>query len=147
MELGHYHHCRFCGKNVVRLDVSEYLPEGGETVHTACLDVALAVVEGEHVHQFVAKGVRRRGASALSIGVSDTEILWACEQCGAYEVETVPGVWTAAQLGVDETVIEADRKTVPVNLADIAAGAVAMSKAAAREAARGGPGPVEASED
>jgi hypothetical protein len=116
---------------------------------------------GQHEHDWVAKGVRRRGSSTFSIGVSDTEILWRCVVCGAYEVETVPGVWTKEQLGLPDA-IETDRKTpVPANFPTVAAGAVAMSKetaeqmtgaaraeqAKAREAARGGPGPAKAPED
>jgi hypothetical protein len=163
MALGDYLVCRFCGKKAVYVGdrIGAEPPEDVEAVHTACLDAVLAS-EPEHVHSFAAKGVRRRGASTFSIGVSDTEILWACGDCGAYEVETVPGVWTKEQLGLPNA-IETDRKAlVPANFPAVAAGAVAMSKETARqavvaagreqaqarqEAARGDPGPAEASTD
>jgi hypothetical protein len=165
MALADYLTCRFCGKKAVYVGdrIGAEPPDDAEVVHSACLDVALSMVEGEHIHQFAAKGVRRRGTATFSIGVSDTEILWRCVVCGTYEVETVPGVWTKQQLGLPDAIeTDSKRSPVPSSFPAVAAGAVAMSKETARqaavaagreqaiarqEAARGGPGPTDAPED
>ena len=120
--------------------------------------------DDDHEHAWIARGVQRVGpVFTLTSNPMETKILWRCDACGAYEVETVPGGWSAVQLGVSDTAVETTkREPVSANFPTIAAGAVGVSKTLAaaaqdqakaerarwlEEAAHGGAGEAPSPED